>query len=48
MVGNRRQFETMCEAMSVSKMRPLVDAVYEFKDARKVRCSPFTTFMFEC
>jgi len=37
MVGNRRQFERMCGAISISKLRPLIDQVFDFKDARKVR-----------
>lgn len=36
LVGSRRQFEQMCDAISISKIRPLISAVYDFEDAKKV------------
>ncbi|CDZ97468.1 Zinc-binding oxidoreductase [Phaffia rhodozyma] len=34
LVGSRRQFEQMCDAISLHKMRPIVGKVFEYKDAR--------------
>ena len=38
MVGSRRQFERMCDAISISKLRPII-TVFDFADSRKV-CAP--------
>lgn len=35
MVGTRRQFERMNEAISVFKMKPIISQVFDFKDAAK-------------
>ncbi|CAD6590538.1 MAG: hypothetical protein TREMPRED_005765, partial [Tremellales sp. Tagirdzhanova-0007] len=34
MVGSRRQFERMCDAISISKLRPII-TVFDFADSRK-------------
>jgi len=35
LIGNRRQLETMCDALSISKIKPMIGATFEFKDAAK-------------
>ncbi|KAK4687887.1 hypothetical protein P7C73_g2222, partial [Tremellales sp. Uapishka_1] len=36
LIGNRRQFEAMCNAIAISKMKPLISATFDFEDAKKV------------